>query len=475
MMDLANFKIGMYHTKKDSYSIREYVCSCGNKYESDKWGVACTKCGNTNFERVRSNRYINVKTDLEVIEKDDSHFVVKRIGYSAKPDFENGKVLLKKQDHEYKLCYSFRNKEMKLYKDDNEVIISDKRLDYFFSLLDTEYILDTISTPKNRTLFKIAYIELGSMGYEVTRKMSRGLIRLLDRPYLQILSACEFDYDALRQICYVTRRDYEDDVINKNETAPHKILGVKKYVIPFLKNIKITSQILKEFKCLDETIDGNTVKKIMKIFAEESSMNAFVKCLDDLITIYKVYGYTDMIKLTTYITRDVKLQQGITMPNNALSLLIDYAKTSKLMNHSYEKYPKSLKKVHDVTTMNYNMYQDIYKEQAFQKAINESVYQNLMYKNKTYSIIIPLSVKSVCTEGQNLSHCVATYCNDIINGKCQIYFMRNNENIDESLITIEVRNNCIRQVKGKLNRKPFSEEVEFVGEWAKNKELESIY
>jgi hypothetical protein len=95
-----------------------------------------------------------------------------------------------------------------------------------------------------------------------------------------------------------------------------------------------------------------------------------------------------------------------------------------------------------------------------------------LHKDKTYAIIIPECVKDIIKEGDSLSHCVASYVDDVIKEKCRLVFLRYRETPEESLITIEVRNGVVRQVKGKGNRRPIVEEIEFVKAWAKKKELE---
>ncbi len=177
----------------------------------------------------------------------------------------------------------------------------------------------------------------------------------------------------------------------------------------------------------------------------------------------------DVIKLAKYLAREVKLEQGITSPYEAIRLLSDYIRMSKQIGHKYEKFPKSLKKVHDITAMNYKVVEDEMKNEAFKKIIAEETYNYLAYKKDNYHIIIPEDVRSVVLEGKNLSHCVASYVNDIIIRKCQIVFMRLKNFTDQSFITIEVRNKVVRQAKGSHNRPTIAEEDAFIEKWANAK------
>jgi hypothetical protein len=84
-------------------------------------------------------------------------------------------------------------------------------------------------------------------------------------------------------------------------------------------------------------------------------------------------------------------------------------------------------------------------------------------------VLAPTETKDLQNEGDVLNHCVASYIKRVIEGQCLIYFLRINE--DESLITLEVRNGDIVQVKGSHNRKPSEKETEALLEFAKDRKL----
>jgi hypothetical protein len=50
-------------------------------------------------------------------------------------------------------------------------------------------------------------------------------------------------------------------------------------------------------------------------------------------------------------------------------------------------------------------------------------------------------------------------------------FLRKTKHLDESCVTIEVRGNAIRQVRGSNNRVPTKDEKDFVLHWAEEKKL----
>ena len=102
--------------------------------------------------------------------------------------------------------------------------------------------------------------------------------------------------------------------------------------------------------------------------------------------------------------------------------------------------------------------------------------RNYNLKNKAFEIIIksaPQETKDLQKEGDTLNHCVASYIKRVVENQCLIYFLRTNK--EESLITFEVRNNAIVQVKGKHNRKPSDSEVLALQEFAKARGLETRF
>ena len=97
------------------------------------------------------------------------------------------------------------------------------------------------------------------------------------------------------------------------------------------------------------------------------------------------------------------------------------------------------------------------------------------YKDKNYSIIIPESSEEVLDEALQQHNCLASYIGRIVEDKSVILFMRSNYSLDESLVTIEVVNNEIRQALQKRNTKVTKEQKDFLVKWAKEKELNYNY
>ena len=174
--------------------------------------------------------------------------------------------------------------------------------------------------------------------------------------------------------------------------------------------------------------------------------------------------------------RDIKIEQGIENPHEGLVLLNDLNRMCTEMRiKPKEKLSKSLKLHHDIVSMNYTVSIDSIKKEKFISAVESDTYKEKEYINKRLRITIPKEPNDLVREGKDMSHCVASYINSIIDKKCEIYFVRENERLDKSLVTVEVRGKSIVQAKAFANAKPTLDQQQFISLWAKDKNLVESY
>lgn len=121
---------------------------------------------------------------------------------------------------------------------------------------------------------------------------------------------------------------------------------------------------------------------------------------------------------------------------------------------------EKLKKEQDALNDKNNLYAKRYKK--LQKAYE--------YCDEKYCIVIPKGATEIVLEGRALSHCVGGYAERHIKGKTTILFMRNVENTEEALVTIELNEESLTviQAHGKKDRDPSAEEQAFIDKWLKN-------
>lgn len=391
--------------------------------------------------------------DIKLVSKDDRSFHLSRESVKFK----------------YEVIYNFRDSSIKYLKDGKEAPATDYALDKFFKP-DSPYesrqwnsdVIELISTPATKPLFDFAFSTYARQGMEWVSKIHRGLGRLLSLTALQTLYFSGFSLDAIRGMKF-------DD----SKTKPVDILGVPKYLIPYLKRMPILSwHRVKCLRKMDGLVGGNNTKVFLEVLHDEGLSDSFFNCDNIFFELMEDYGYKDARKLLLYVGRDVKLQQGIMNMRDALVYLRDYNRMSRVMGYPhYDRYTKNLKKDHDVTSMNYKVVGSAMKNNGFVAAVQAVRYSALSHKRPDYSIVLPSDIQSVIDEGSSLSHCVASYVDDIIDGKCKILFMRETEAEDKPFVTIEVREDKVRQVRGQSNRRPTPNEMAYVSRWAEEKEL----
>lgn len=486
MIDIKDFKvmIGFYEEENRMYYSRrtKIFCNCG--YTTTVGTIShrkpthnCPTCGEMEVKRInRPARGTKTVVDgmIDCIEKDDKSFRIRKteVIADAKNDgeiftvnFITGKV--------YELFYSLKTKEIKVFKDGVELANNETNVDIFFKgQLSINAFLDVISNERNRDMYKLAIDFFAKEHYERSVKIGRALRRLFKYPAIELLNSCGF-----KNMRYIFNNL---DYAQSKATKPNEVMRVSKMAFNMLRDMENISWYTHDNLIkLEKNLDGNTIKEVLQIMREEAKVDDFIQNADLIITLREQYGYRDMKKLMLYVCREVKLQQGIERPQNALQILRDYARMCKDMGIEYEKYPKSLKKDHDIAQMNYNVKKDVIKAEKFIKKVESEDYYSLAYtprkekdKDKEpYVIVVPKESSDLIKEGDSLSHCVASYVDDVINGKCKILFMRLASNPDQSFITIEVRDGNIRQARGSCNRNLTNEEWVFVRKWAERKEL----
>lgn len=132
----------------------------------------------------------------------------------------------------------------------------------------------------------------------------------------------------------------------------------------------------------------------------------------------------------------------------AMRELVDYARMAKAMSAKFEKYPKNFLTVHKITARNYNRLKQHFDEVSFSQRYKKRYEKEI----DGYTFIYPKHTQEIKDEAVQQGNCVASYISDVINGNCDILFMRKSNTPDKSLVTIEVKNNKVVQAKGKYNR-----------------------
>lgn len=206
---------------------------------------------------------------------------------------------------------------------------------------------------------------------------------------------------------------------------------------------------------------------------QEYYFNRFKETMGRLAT----YGY-DQKRLMDYLFRDLP-NQGLSQHMGkshleGLDILSDYARMSIEMDREFDKYPRYLKTAHDIAAKNYKVNKSKVLSGKYE-SVKESL-KKMEYKAEKFSVLVPESLESIVKEGSSLNHCVASYIEGVVNGEYAILFLRSNEELEKSLVTVQVKDGRVLQARGQSNRPTTEEEAKFLEKFVEslNKQKEMV-
>jgi len=462
------------------------ICSCGQHLMGSRYQrqYQCELCGNEFFISSIGKKGRFVIPYLEIIKKDNRGFKVKRTNLSivykdgfVKPIQENlsrtmeydivDKVLKVWRNDELEYDYSIHKTHGDKFKDANKM---------FFIQLEESVFLEFISNDVTRELYTSIVHSLARSGWNKKNNTLRGLADFMHNySHFQILANAGIpEVDR-----FFKAGDNRERLLDEKKTKPHEILKMPKFMMSYIReDVTIDRFALQQFQGQLNNLDNNKFRQIMSVVNDESNMKELANSLETIMNIHVDYDYTNLNKLILYLFREVRLTQGMESPQDASTYLRDYIRMSSSMGLEWEKYPKSLKKEHDIVQLNYKVV-NAGKEskELFKFSVNKNSYKKLAFQSKKhpYAIVLPQTSEDLTKEGKHLSHCVASYVKDVTNDKCKILFLRDVNDIEEPLATIEVRGLNIRQAKGKSNQSVNQEQKEFIKFWAEENNLVEAY
>ena len=265
--------------------------------------------------------------------------------------------------------------------------------------------------------------------------------------------------EGIETECYVnsSNNNYYKRILNK------PLEFYSKNAIRFFKehkvfvNVALEKLFIEDYALMDKLIcilpHCNLEKEEAKDFLEDLNSDCF-------FTLVEEYKY-DIKSLVEYLFNYLKPFENLEH-KEAIQLLRDYYRMANAIGRNVKKYPKYLKSMHDILTSNFNAYKKEYDEILFEKLKKPE----LEFKDKVFCIIVPKNSKEIISEGTSLNQCVGSYVDKILREETYIFFLRKTETSEESLITLELKNNKIVQAKGSYNRPLNEEERKFLGKYS---------
>ena len=250
-----------------------------------------------------------------------------------------------------------------------------------------------------------------------------------------------------------------DEILDSRNKFRYTINQIPKALIKLCKNreIKLSNSILEYYKKNPDahliaykleymSLTDDDIYKIWSTdnydFDNDTYERHYWSYFNKLI---EEYGYTAK-PLLLYIDQ-LKTFEALEDVRFVVKELYDYANMMKTISPKFDKYPRHFLTTHEIACRNYNRMKKEFSEELFKKRINKQYECSF----GDYIFIYPDSTQDIKDEAAQMSNCVASYIDKVIDGECHILFLRKKSKPDESLVTIEVRNNHIVQARRRFN------------------------
>lgn len=173
------------------------------------------------------------------------------------------------------------------------------------------------------------------------------------------------------------------------------------------------------------------------------------------------YNYTAkaLLKYVDYC----KTFEAIDNVTFLLRELHDYCIMMSQISDKFDKYPRHFLTTHKIASRNYNRLKKEFPEELFKKHINIDMEKTF----GEYKFIYPKNTQEIKDEAVCQNNCVASYIDDVLDGRCDILFLRYKDSPDKSLVTIEVSNGRIVQARQRFNDPCTKEQEEIIEMWNK--------
>ncbi|UGO48861.1 hypothetical protein JARJAR_47 [Bacillus phage vB_BanH_JarJar] len=442
-----------------------------------------------------------------------NYYMVEKTGYSfhfyATYTNDSGNLVLTEvlYDLRYKKYYIKRNgRPVKFNIHNADLVIPRPKdswyHDSFYNYENKDKFFAMVSVEENKGMYEKMVKVIGSLGEEKVNMSSRALIRLMTT-----YNKLEMVYKAGIDISYMSntvfRHQIERASSEEGKTKLHQIFGVSKSQYKFISEHSVnsddfidsmkrvtyaTQKDMDTYRGIQTLIKEKEVEynleNRLRVFNNNASMSTFlnvIACNQNNQQHYRGHTFWGFVfkprnniknlhRLTEYLLFGCLVSQGMEF-GEAVGQYKDYYETSVLLgNEDFDKYPRSLKLCHDIVSRNFKLVEDEATKKMFEE--QKEYFQKFETKMRGYSVLVPKEMKDIATEGNAQHHCVASYAPKVAKGDTIIVFLRDNDELDKPLVTVEIRGNAIVQARGFANRVATSDEKQALTRFAKKHELE---
>lgn len=432
--------------------------------------------------------------DLPYIElKSDKIYLKEKNGYSFHIFHVPEKSNERKGNFVTELYYNLKDKEYWVKRNDRKVKFSVVNIDPIFPKKGFnnedsfhDKFFNFISTEHNKGLYSFAFNYLGRMDRERTVMLGRFFYRLIkDYSYIETLYKTGMsEYDIKDAIIDDSKANKPNEILGLNKTEwktysrykdriSLRLLQVaSRNISPSFDHNKKSRELLNYLSLIEKLDDKYGLEK-MKTFLRR-----------EVDYIYRGHSYASIINLSDryglntkraieYAYYETNVSQGMEGIYDVLSYWSDYLRMSKDMGlTNVDKYPRYLKTMHDVVSMNYRLNISEIQRKQFEQAYN--VNKKYHTEDREHILFAPETPEDLVREGNQMGHCVGSYVKNVCRQTSAILFLRKKKQIDKSYITIEIKDGNIVQAKCKMNALPDEEQRKVIEDFAESMQLNII-
>lgn len=282
-----------------------------------------------------------------------------------------------------------------------------------------------------------------------------------DMKYLDLTITGEIDIDIIPHLYkYRDRIEYcqkigainlANQLIGSYSTWSYTYYGYRsQHIKPDMR--KVTMRWLKNHKSFFKNSDRVLETLELKL-AIESRGFKYISGIEKYITKRDLELLPDSIKLVKFQNWIIKEKVRIVDYRDYLSMLnnLGVNLNDKLL------YPKNFQKAHDDAVKAYNEFkteEKFKKEEQNEKSYLERLDDLIKLEMNIDQFVfrVPKSLKEIIQEGYNQHHCVASYTQKVSKGETTIIFVRQKNEPDKPLYTMELRKGRIVQLRGAYNK-----------------------
>lgn len=222
-------------------------------------------------------------------------------------------------------------------------------------------------------------------------------------------------------------------------------------------DLTLSDELVKRYKgnpdmynVLFKTEYTTLTPEVLRSIAENSGY-----LLHDFVSTYKYQPKS----LFLYVDRIATFEAM--RPVEILITLRDTIRMSSAISPKYDKFPRYLKTTHDIVQRNYDRMRREFNDELFARRVKPQMERNI----DGYTFIYPKTPQDIKDEAVQQNNCVASYIDRVIEGRCDIVFMRRKESPEHSLVTLEVVDGKVVQRKQRYNYDTTAEQDAIIAKW----------